>query len=244
MRVLITGAAGNLGTKLRRHLSLRHRLVLISLHPRGNPDIEPADLSIWDRRWVVLFQGVETVIHLAANANHEAAWAELVRPNIDMVLNVYEACAVNKVQRVIFASSNHVLSGYRDRDPLILRSDTPPCPGNPYGASKLMGEHIGKHFSDRRGIASINVRIGWNLRGPDNVPASNADDWNKKMWLSDRDYCHLMDCCIDAPRDLRWAIINGVSDNAGSRWDLGEARELVGYCPTDNVFDPNTVRHQ
>jgi nucleoside-diphosphate-sugar epimerase len=237
MRILITGAAGNLGTKLRHHLSRRHRLRLVSLHPGGEAEIQHADLSSWDQRWVDLFEGVDTVVHLAANANHMAAWADLVRPNIDMVLNVYQACVMFAVPRVIFASSNHVLSGYRDSDLPFLSSSAPPCPGNPYGASKLMGEHIGRHFSDRHGISSINVRIGWNLKGSGKIPPSSEEDWHRKMWLSDRDYCHLIDCCIDAPRDLRWAVINGVSNNAGTSWDLCEARDLIGYCPKDDAFD-------
>jgi uronate dehydrogenase len=235
--ILITGAGGNLGTKLRHHLSGHYRLVLTSLHSHGDPNIQPADLSIWDKSWVALFKGVNTVIHLAANPSQRAAWTELVGPNIDMLLNVYEACVTNQVGRLIFASSNHVLSGYQGSDAPILRSDTPPCPGNPYGTTKLLGERIGKHFSDRHGISSINVRIGWNRKGHNNFPDLDTDDWDKKLWLSDRDYCHLMDCCINSPATVRWAVINGVSDNTDTLWDLSEARELVGYSPLDNAFD-------
>jgi nucleoside-diphosphate-sugar epimerase len=238
MRVLITGAGGNLGTKLRYYLSGAYELVLTSLHPRGDPSIQPADLSVWDKRWVGVFAGVDVVIHLAANPSPQAAWADLVPANVDMVLNVCEACVANDVGRLVFASSNHVMSGYRRNEVPRLRSDTPPCPGNPYGATKLIGERIGKNFSDRYGVSSINVRIGWNRRGRKHVPGPDMDDWGRKMWLSDRDYCQLMECCINAPSTLQWTIINGVSNNTGTKWDLSEARELVGYHPQDNAFDP------
>lgn len=236
MRVLITGARGNLGTKLRRHLTGRYQLVLTSRHSGGDQAITSADLGVWDPAWVSLFAGIDVVVHLAANPNHRAPWPELVAPNIDMVLNVYHASVVNHVSRVIFASSNHVLSGYREGELVALGSSTPPRPGNPYGATKLTSERIGKHFSERHGISSINVRIGWNRRGK-NVTGPDNDAWSRWMWLSDRDYCQLMECCILAPVSLRWAVINGVSNNSGSPWKLDEAKALVGYCPQDDAFE-------
>ena len=87
-------------------------------------------------------------MHLAANPSPQAEWGVLIPANVDMVLNVYEACTATGVSRLIFASSNHVMSGYRDTEIPVLRSDTQPNPGNPYGASKRIGERIGKSFSD------------------------------------------------------------------------------------------------
>jgi NAD+ dependent glucose-6-phosphate dehydrogenase len=238
MRVLITGAGGNLGTKLRQHLHGRYDLVLTSRSGRPNTDIQAADLTDWDAAWVRLFRGVDVVVHLAANPNPASAWSQLVAPNIDMVLNVCEACVANDVGRVVFASSNHVLSGYRQCDlPATLRSDTPPNPGNAYGASKLFAERIGKSFSERHALSWIAVRIGMNRANYNNTPGPDMNDWSRKMWLSDSDYCQLMECCINASRVPRWIAVNGVSNNTGTRWDLDEARALVGYQPRDNAFD-------
>ena len=236
VRVLITGARGNLGAKLHHHLTGRYELVLTSHHSDGDSRIHAADLRVWDPGWVSLFARVDVVVHLAANPNRRATWPELVAPNIDMVLNVYEAAVVNGVSRVIFASSNHVLSSYRDSTLPVLGSSTPPRPGNAYGATKLAGERIGKHFSERHQLSSINVRIGWNRRGR-NRPDPDTDDWARWMWLSNRDFCHLMERCILAPLSVKWVIMNGVSNNAGSPWDLSEARAFVGYYPQDDAFN-------
>lgn len=238
MRILITGAAGNLGGKLRHHLEGRYELVLLSRHSRGDEKIQEADLSLWQASWVRSFEKVDALVHLAANPDPNAPWRNLVKPNIDMLLNVYEAAVEHGVKRLVFASSNHVMSGYRGGAIPSLRSDTPPHPGNPYGATKLFGERIGKSFSERHGISSINVRIGWNQRGSKNIPTPSMGDWGRWMWLSDRDYCQLMECCIKAPEAPRWIIINGISNNAGSPWDLSEARRQVGYQPRDDAFDP------
>lgn len=236
MRVLITGAGGNLGGKLRRYLEDRHELVLLSRSSRGDAAIHAADLTVWSDAWTRLFADVDVVVHLAANPSPRASWAELVGPNIDMVLHVYTACAFNSVRRVVFASSNHVLGGYSDALPPLLRGDTPPWPDSPYGATKLMGERIGKSFSERYGISSINVRIGMN-RKDGTAPGAGMDEWQRRMWLSDGDYCRLMECCINAPLSVRCAVINGMSANTGMSWDLAEARALLGYAPEDNAYD-------
>jgi hypothetical protein len=209
---------------------------LVSHHSHDDPAIHAVDLSIWDEGWGHLFKDVDVVVHFAANPGPGATWADLVAPNMDMVLNVYQASVANGVKRVVFASSNHVMSGYGGGNVPMLRSDTPPCPGNPYGATKLFGERVGKHFSEYRGISSINVRIGWNRRGDNSAPGPDADDWMRWLWLSDRDYCQLMERCINAPMPLRWTVINGMSNNTGMPWDLTEARELLGYEPEDNAF--------
>ena len=99
MRVLITGAGGNLGTKLRRHLQDRYELVLTSRRKHPPTELHVADLTRWDDAWTALFRGVDVVVHLAANPHPAAVWSELAAPNIDMVLNVCEACVTHSLIR-------------------------------------------------------------------------------------------------------------------------------------------------
>ena len=104
-RVLITGAAGNLGAKLAAHCRSSLELVLLD-----KPD---GDLSVWDERWVSRFEGVDSVVHLAGNPVAYHSWDELTGPNIDAVLNVLEAAARAGAKRLIFASSNHVMGAIK-----------------------------------------------------------------------------------------------------------------------------------
>jgi NAD+ dependent glucose-6-phosphate dehydrogenase len=247
--VLITGAAGNLGGKLRRHLEGRYNLCLLDRDPRGDPAIVTADLSRWDTAWVRLFAGIETVFHLAADPAAHCLWPDIIAPNIDAMIHAYEAAAQNGVKRFVFASSNHVMGGYKDVPDVTITPQLPPLPGTryvsggvprssaPYGAAKLFGERLGKLYAEVRGLSVIAVRLGWVWRG-DNTPRGlppDREDWFRQMWLSDRDYCRLMECCITADSSLRFAVVNGMSANTGMRWDLSETKRLLGYEPLDNV---------
>jgi NAD(P)-dependent dehydrogenase (short-subunit alcohol dehydrogenase family) len=83
--VLITGAGGNIGTKLRAHFSsLGWTLRLLDADARGDAAIQAADLAEWDDAWVTQFAGVDTVIHLAGNPSPAASWASALRLNIDL----------------------------------------------------------------------------------------------------------------------------------------------------------------
>jgi NAD+ dependent glucose-6-phosphate dehydrogenase len=248
--VLITGASGNLGAKLRRHLEGRYALRLLDRDPRGDPAIVPADLAEWNPGWVQHFEGVRAVVHLAADATAAQAWPALVAPNIDAVVNVLQAAVRAGVARVVYASSNHVMGGYsEDPEPARLTTDVPPRPGaryvvdgelrdsSAYGAAKLFGERAGKCFAAATGLSVIAVRIGW-VRPGENLAAQIPPErgpWFRLMWLSNRDFCQLMERCIAADPAIRFAVINGMSANTGMRWDLEHTRRLVGYTPEDDV---------
>jgi uronate dehydrogenase len=248
--VLITGASGNLGSKLQRHLNERYSLELLDIDTHGNDQIVQADLSKWSEHWVKHFSGVNVVIHLAGNPLAHQTWPNVIGPNIDATIHVFEAAASAGVQRVIFASSNHVMGGYKDNLSVMrLAPDTPPRPGahyevageqrdsTPYASAKLFGERLGKCYADSRGLSVIALRIGWVRPGENlarDVPPERGP-WFRLMWLSNRDFCQLMERCIEAENLPPFLILHGMSANKGMRWDIGATRKLVGYEPQDDV---------
>jgi hypothetical protein len=159
------------------------------------------------------------------------------------------------VRRFIYASSNHVLGGYSDDpEPARLTTQTPPRPGaryvvrgqlrdsTPYGSAKLFGERLGKCLAASDGLEVIAVRIGWVQPGanrPEDIPPER-DPWFRLMWLSNRDFCQLMECCLVADLPERFILVNGMSANTGMRWDIEETRRLVGYQPRDDVTRPDS----
>ena len=250
--VLITGAAGNLGGKLRRHLEGQCELVLLDRQARGDPAIGEVDLACWEG-WDERFEGVDTVFHLAADPTAQQTWPNVVGPNVDAVIHVYQAALEHNVRRVVYASSNHVMGGFKDRaEPWRITTDLPPSPGTryvvdgeprdstPYAAAKLFGERLGHCLAEAKGLEVLAVRLGWARPGdnrPEDIPASR-EDWFRLMWLSNRDFCQLMERCLLAHLDDPFVIVHGMSNNTGMRWDLDGTRALLGYEPQDDVTRP------
>ncbi len=235
--VLITGANGNIGRRLRAAWTDVYDLVLIDQSaPDEDPDIIVADLARMDDDWITHFHGVDTVVHLAANPDSDADWDELIGPNLDMLANVFNAAALAGVERVIFASSNHVMGGYRHRDDRPITVDREPLPDGPYGAAKLFGERLGRSLARVFDLTFIALRLGWVQRG-NNRPETLPDDWSRKLWLSNTDLVRLFDCAVEAEiEDRSFVVVNGMSRNHGMRWDLSDAAELLGYLPVDDAF--------
>jgi uronate dehydrogenase len=253
--VLITGASGNLGAKLRHHLQGRYELRLFDRDPRGDAAIRPADLSVWDAEWVEQFRGADVVVHLAADPTAQQTWPNLLAPNVDAVVHAFQAAVRNGVPRFVYASSNHVLGGYSDDpEPARLTAQTPPRPGaryvvrgelrdsTPYGSAKLFGERLGQCLAASAGLEVIAVRIGWVQPGenrPEDIPPERGA-WFRLMWLSNRDFCQLMECCLVAKLSERFVVVNGMSDNRSMRWDIEQTHRLVGYRPQDDVTRPGS----
>ena len=231
-KVVITGASGNLGRKIRTWLEKNDDYDLISLdiEPRGDPDVVRADLCDYDESWVRLLRGADTVVHLAVNTTGDTPWLQLQRNSLDAVLNVFEAAAEGGVKRVVFASSNTVMDGYRHSG-VTITPDLPPEPTSGYAAFKLAGERIGRSYSMRRRLAVICLRFG--TIGPgENPPDHLLADWEQKRWLSNRDCCQAIEKAINA-EGLRFAVLNVMSDIVGSPWDISETRRALGYEPQD-----------
>ncbi len=233
--VLITGAGGNIGTKLRVHFaSLGWTLRLLDVDTRGDAAIQVADLAEWDDTWVAQFAGVDTVIHLAGDPSPRASWASVQRLNIDLTANVYQATVVRGVRRVVFASSNWVMAGHRAGDG-VLTTDMEPNPINPYGVSKLVGERMGHSAHVHHGLSVICFRIGYLQRG-DNQPGAHMgwSVWGQSMWLSNRDLCQAMQRAVLAD-GVGFAVLNLMSANPGMRWDIEATKRAIGYAPLDGA---------
>jgi nucleoside-diphosphate-sugar epimerase len=235
--VLITGASGNIGRKLRAAWDGVYDLVLID--KAADPDdseVIVADLAEMDEGWLTHFHGVDTVVHLAANPNEFAAWEELEGPNLDALANVLHASALAGVERLVFASSNHAMGGYRELGDMPITVDLPPKPDGPYGATKLMGERLGRSLARAFDITFIALRLGW-IQSGENRPDTLPDEWARAMWLSNNDLIRLFDCAVEADLgDRLFVVANGMSNNRRMRWDLTPAAELLGYSPGDDAY--------
>ncbi len=164
--------------------------------------------------------------------------------NLDLFFNVMAAAQQHGVRRVVFASSNFVVAGYRFRKER-LTADLEPKPINAYGASKLVGERLGKMFCERYGLSFIAFRIGVCQRNFDNRfgPWIPFGRWGQQMWVSDRDLCGAFQAAID-DRDVTFGVYNLVSNNPGMRWDLDRMRQELKFMPQDGEAARLTLTHR
>ena len=208
--VVITGGLGNLGTKLCRHLlsqndgtSPKSRVVLLEHpdfldRPLSHPDalLLPCDLggppSSLDSLSSSL-RGADALVHFSAvNPYPNATWSECAQ-SMDHTFVAFHLAVRLKIRRVVFASSNHVMGGYKDDPtcgPSDLKPDLEPRVGTPnpdpaagdavaYAAAKLAGERLamalgGLHAPETTFVA---LRIGWCQPGenlPDTITAAGS----------------------------------------------------------------------
>lgn len=234
--ILITGASGDIGRKLRAAWVDTHELILLDRDPGGDPEVVAADLSNPDEGWIEYFQGVDTVVHLEASQDESATWEELEGPNLDVLFHVGHAAAMAGVERFVFAGSVHAIGGYRDLEISPITVELPPKPDGPFGASKLVGERLGKSLAQMFDITFVGLRLGVVQRG-ENRPETLSDDWARSLWLSNGDLVHLFTRAVEAELDPGdFIVVIGLSNNRGTRWRLTEAAKWLGYVPDDDAW--------
>jgi uronate dehydrogenase len=223
--VLITGAAGDVGTHLRRELAGRYRLRLSdikALAPLGaGEEFMRGDVADLDAMLEVT-RGADAIVHLGA-FSVEGDWPTILQANIAGTYNVFEAARRNGVKRIVFATSNHAVGFYRRDETIDHR--VYPKPDSRYGVSKVFGEALGSLYSDKYGLEVFNIRIG-------NVNPKPVDKRRLSIWISPRDIAQLVSIGIDHP-DIRFEIVYGVSANRRSWYDNSNAHRL-GYRPMDD----------
>lgn len=234
--VLITGAAGRIGTAFRSRCGDTYRLRLVDRRPVEDPaghEARVLDLVDLDAARQAC-EGIDTIVHLAADPSPRARFYESLLPlNIQMTYNLFHAAVEQGCRRLIFASSIHAVNAY----PLDyqVHPQDPVRPGDLYGVTKCFGEALCSYYADRQGLSCIAVRIG--AFGTPEAVAESGDSRQLSLWVSHDDLCQLLHRCIEAPDHLRFLIVQGVSDNQFKRMDISNARELLGYEPRHNAFD-------
>jgi len=227
--ILVTGAAGSIGTMLRSRLARPDRLLrlldtgLVDSPGRGE---EVVAASVTDMAAMTeACHGADAVVHLGA-IPREAPWDRVLDVNINGTYVVFEAARRAGVPRVVFASSNHAV-GFTPRADFPVPDYAFPAPDTYYGVSKAAGEAIAALYSRRYGMDAICVRILSCFPRP-------ADPRMLSTWLSPDDAGRLFEACLTAPSP-GFRVVYGVSANTRGGWvSLAEARAL-GYEPHDDA---------
>ncbi|HEY8613730.1 MAG TPA: NAD(P)-dependent oxidoreductase [Roseomonas sp.] len=229
-RLLLTGAAGEIGCVLRpalRGTATRLRLLDRRSMEAASADEEAMQGDLSDPGVAEeATRDVDCLIHLAGIPRETGGTPEeILQTNVVACHTLFEAARRNGVRRIIFASSNHVIGFYRADRP--VGTEEPARPDGFYGVSKVYGEAMGRLYADKYGIDVACLRIGAFRARPGNARELGG-------WISHRDMAQLARCCVEAP-PFGFLVLYGVSANTRALWGGDAAtRTRIGYVPQDD----------
>ena len=227
--VLVTGAAGGIGGRLCKLLrdvypELRLSDVKVPADLAADEAFVQADLAHMGEVEKIV-QGVQGIVHLGG-FSVEGPWDTILNANIVGCYNLFEAARRAKVERIVFASSNHAVGFYpRQR---TIGIDVPVRPDSRYGVSKAFGEALAQLYAYKHGLRVTCLRIG-------NVADAPVDKRRLSIWLSPADLVQLIRIGLEHP-DIRCEIFYGASGSARAWWDNSSAFRF-GYKPVDHAED-------
>ena len=226
-KLVLTGAAGRLGSYLREPLSkMADSLVSTDIvgdigKTYSGETYVKANLESLDDMMSVL-EGADMVVHFGAYGD-EADFDTILGPNIIGAYNVWEAAYQQGVRRVVYASSIHAVGMHPKTD--FIGIDAPHKPDTFYGLAKCFAEDLASLYWDKRKVESVCLRI-----------LSCAQVSNPRAvgtWLSYDDLIHLVERSITTAV-TGFSVIYGVSNNDRAPVDNALASHL-GYRPKDNA---------
>jgi len=256
VKVGVTGAEGLIGTILRKYFVDKTEYIVknFTLLPQTNFESVSLDLS-HSEKVIGIFEGLDVIIHLAADHMPTSPWESILPNNIIATYNVFREAVRAGVKKVIFASTNHTMHGRsigklvgskreiispeyfnKGENKKLMKVWDPPAPDSDYGVSKLFGENLGKSlvFENHGKTKFINLRIGWIVRNDDISFAigSYVEDYLAAMFCSSRDLIHALECGLACTQD--YIVAHIISNNSRRVFDLEESFQLFGYKPQDS----------
>jgi len=226
-RLLITGAAGNLGRELRAGLApladklrLTDRAEMAAAGP--NEEVLQADVGDFDSMMSVV-EGCDAVVHFGA-APVERPWEEILNSSIKGGYNVYEAARRHGIKRIVYASSIHAVGYVRREDGADTKTEH--LPDTLYGLSKCFVEDLAKLYWHKFGIESVCLRINSCFPEP-------ADRRHLSTWMSFRDLVQLVERSLCA-ESVGYSVLYGISDNR-ERFFNNDPSRHIGYVPQDSA---------
>lgn len=264
-RILITGGSGKIAsvlTNLKGELTFTDIVEPTKNSTSYNYNFIKGDLA--NKKFsndVVLNHDI--IIHLAASSSPMSRWEDVQKNNITAFQYLMDAAIKNNVEKIIFASSNHVVGMYEIENAEVyhnsnenknkISENSPPRPDSFYGVSKLFGENLGRYYSDKYGINFISLRIGSILdkehdhpfgyaeieRMKENIERGDIEYQKlvnrlKSTWLSRRDFLQIIEKSINY-QDTSFEIFNSISDNHRAWLSIDKAKQILDYSPIDDA---------
>jgi len=237
-RILVTGAAGSIGKTVCSAWKENSNYALTCCDIRMSKDvsypIEFADFRDYNRmKKLCLDQDI--LLHLAYISQKHLGKEQCETSDISANIALFEAARESGIQRIIFASTNHV-TGVNERSvPVKLSTGDQFRPDSWYGAMKGMAEIAGRYLVDHSDMTFFSIRIG-TFNGKNQADSVRTCS----TLLSPRDCIQLFSCAVDYTGPQKYLITYGTSGNFSSHQlgylDISEAINVLGYRPEDNML--------
>jgi nucleoside-diphosphate-sugar epimerase len=162
-RILVTGAAGELGQDLAPWLASRYDVRLTDLREMDTPhEFVQADLC--DPQAVAeLVCDIDAIVHLAVLLPYERPIDRFVDANVKATCNLLEAAVAQHVRRFVYTSTVWATGHGVEEGVLPVDEDAPWRPVEPYGLTKLQGELAVEYHHRLFGLEAISLRMcGYN----------------------------------------------------------------------------------
>ena len=229
-KILLTGAAGALGTVLREPLSKLCKTLV-------STDINPATSALLpNETWITadmsqmeqvkpLVEGVEMAVHFASRAD-EGPFEDILGSNYISAYNLWESAHHAGVRRIVYASSVHGVGMYRANEGIDLNARH--RPDTFYGLAKAFTEDLAEMYWEKRGLETVAMRIFSCTERPMNARALTT-------WLSHGDLIRITTAALTC-QTVGYTNIFGISANTRCPVDNSKA-SFLGYVPQDNAED-------
>mgnify|MGYP001419537318 FL=1 len=250
-KILITGSSGLIGSIIYQNLKHKYKFTGMDKVKNGDNTTLKTHVTSSNKLEDInsAFKNIDIVVHLAANASELTKWDLVLKNNIELTRNVFEASRLNGVSRVIFASSNHAVGNFEKDEPYKsivkgkyknvdsnniekINEKVPIRPDSNYGISKAFGEAMARYYYEHHNLESISLRIGTVIK--DNSPKTNIRHYATLLYHED--LVQLIDKSISAT-NISSEIFYGVSNNTWRFWDITHAEKTIGYLPLKNAED-------
>ncbi|MBV0923624.1 NAD(P)-dependent oxidoreductase [Halomicroarcula limicola] len=248
MTIAVTGAASAVGDVVRDVFDEEERELYTQ---REAPHVDGAALDVTDESaFVEALDGTDTLLHLAWESASEGGWTSAHGENVRGTYNAFEAARRNDLDRIVVASTSHVVGMYNREDPgemeslteelsTVVGPEDPLRPDSYYGVAKAACEAIGSLYADRYGVDVVSLRLGWlmteaELRATRAGPAARHR-FARAMWLSPRDCRSLVSAAVRHALPTSPLVANAISRNEDRYLTLAETVVALDYQPRDDA---------